>query len=40
MAEPNCLPRGDREKGFVLACVARPLTTIEIDLSAEVDPPR
>jgi ferredoxin-NADP reductase len=30
MAEPNCLPAKDRANGAILACVARPLTAVEV----------
>ncbi|BCJ56094.1 hypothetical protein Asp14428_75690 [Actinoplanes sp. NBRC 14428] len=32
MAEPNCLTGPERAEGWILACVARPLTDTEIDL--------
>jgi ferredoxin-NADP reductase/predicted pyridoxine 5'-phosphate oxidase superfamily flavin-nucleotide-binding protein len=32
MTEPNCLSTDDRRKGYILTCVARPLTTITIVL--------
>ena len=33
MEEPNCLSRGEREQGYVLMCVGRPLgpCTIEVE---------
>jgi ferredoxin-NADP reductase/predicted pyridoxine 5'-phosphate oxidase superfamily flavin-nucleotide-binding protein len=34
MAEPNCLSQADRDRGFILTCVAQPLT--EIALEADV----
>ena len=32
MAEPNCLSAGERNQGFILACVARPVTATTIEL--------
>jgi ring-1,2-phenylacetyl-CoA epoxidase subunit PaaE len=31
MEEPNCLSRAEREQGYVLACVGRPLGTVSIE---------
>ncbi|MFW2389541.1 MAG: 2Fe-2S iron-sulfur cluster-binding protein [Polyangiales bacterium] len=32
MEEPNCLSRAEREQGYVLACVGRPLTGSKIEV--------
>jgi ring-1,2-phenylacetyl-CoA epoxidase subunit PaaE len=32
MEEPNCLSRAEREQGYVLTCVGRPLTQTKIDV--------
>ena len=32
MEEPNCLSRAEREKGYVLTCVGRPLTQTKIEV--------
>lgn len=32
MEEPNCLSRSERERGYVLTCVGRPLTRCQIEL--------
>jgi len=32
MEEPNCLSRAEREKGYVLTCVGRPLTESKIEV--------
>ena len=32
MEEPNCLSRAEREQGYVLTCVGRPLTQSKIDV--------
>jgi ring-1,2-phenylacetyl-CoA epoxidase subunit PaaE len=32
MAEPNCLSADERKQGFTLACVARPVTAITIEI--------
>jgi len=32
MEEPNCLSRAERERGYVLTCVGRPLTQIKIEV--------
>jgi ring-1,2-phenylacetyl-CoA epoxidase subunit PaaE len=34
MEEPNCLSRAEREQGYVLTCVGRPLTPAKIDVEA------
>jgi len=32
MEEPNCLTRAEREQGYVLTCVGRPMTQIKIEV--------
>ncbi|MGB5811781.1 MAG: 2Fe-2S iron-sulfur cluster-binding protein, partial [Polyangiales bacterium] len=32
MEEPNCLSRAEREQGYVLTCVGRPLTHAKIEV--------
>ncbi len=32
MQEPNCLSRAEREQGYVLTCVGRPLTQAKINV--------
>ena len=32
MEEPNCLGRSERERGYVLACVGRPLTQSKVEV--------
>ena len=32
MDEPNCLSRGERERGYVLTCVGRPLAHSKIEV--------
>jgi ring-1,2-phenylacetyl-CoA epoxidase subunit PaaE len=32
MEEPNCLSRGEREQGYVLTCIGRPLTQSKIQV--------
>jgi hypothetical protein len=32
MEEPNCLSRSEREQGYVLTCVGRPLTQSKIEV--------
>jgi ring-1,2-phenylacetyl-CoA epoxidase subunit PaaE len=32
MEEPNCLSRSEREQGYVLTCVGRPLTQCQIEV--------
>ncbi|MFI5936993.1 2Fe-2S iron-sulfur cluster-binding protein [Actinoplanes sp. NPDC051494] len=34
MAEPNCLSRADRDRGFILACVAQPRTEVVVELDS------
>jgi len=34
MEEPNCLSRAEREQGYVLACVGRPLTQSRVEVGA------
>ena len=32
MEEPNCLSRAERERGYVLACVGRPLGAVSVEV--------
>ncbi|MGB5221472.1 MAG: 2Fe-2S iron-sulfur cluster binding domain-containing protein, partial [Polyangiales bacterium] len=32
MEEPNCLSRAEREQGYVLACVGRPLGAVRVEV--------
>ena len=32
MEEPNCLTRSERERGYVLTCVGRPLSQVELEV--------
>ena len=34
MPEPNCLTTSEREKGYVLCCIARPRTAVTVEMGS------
>lgn len=38
MTEPNCLTDEERQAGYILCCVARPLSDVAVEVDCEVAP--
>jgi hypothetical protein len=37
MDDPNCLTPGERARGEILSCVARPLTDVTVALTGDAE---